>query len=1376
MRRLEDSVSRHSSGHHRFGGFSSRLLAEQLSTQTASPETRFDVFPGVVLFVDVVNSTSMTDRVAATGPDGAERLGETLNDYFSRVIDIVASHGGDVVSIDGDTIIGLWPSGEDPGLQARLAAGAAFALRNLGALWPVEPATPLRHRLTLAAGQFSAIILSGPSKRRFHVLAGAPLRTVGLISHLGKAGDIVVDRGIADLLSEQAAFEPIAESCGDQPYAARLNSLQNAARQPGPALLPVAPGPPPSFLPHIVVLRSESGLEAWMREFRVVSLVYARLGEPEAADAPAIQRLQSVFDIVAETAEALDVEVFSVVADEKGATALVVFGLPPFSAENNASHAVGFAARIREKVSALGVAHSIGVASGRVFCGLVGNATRREYVLNGPVMNYGVRLMQAAKETVLCDAETASAAEGRFSFADAEQIPVKGRARQLAVRRLAEARAALPVSVSQQSLLLGRDAEVADLGDRLDRLARGEGGLVILEGEPGAGKSRLLYELRLKALFRGFLVVQTGAHAIERATAYFVFRGVFQQLLRRSGDRDDASLAVLRARYAEALAGSGLDQKAAVIEDVMPIGVENRELAAQIKGSARRAGVEDIVVALAARQAAGRPHVILVDDLHWIDALSADLLLAMRRRLPNVLIVATSRPLDPVGAPHGAKVIQRASRRIPVARIDAGATAQMICGLLNVRSAPRRLVDFVYGQSEGLPIHIDQLVMSLLEHGLIEAKDGQCRVPASDLATAAVPHKLRDIVVSRIDDLGQADQLVAKVASVIGRVFELDVLRAIYPESTDARSLEASVRRLAAAGILLSESARDGSPHVFRHVIIQEATYELLSFAQRRCLHRKLVEFIEERYSDALEAHYAELAHHCEHAGDAAKAVDFRLSAAGLAIRRYANEDGLMHVERAERLAKRARLTLFQRQLAEAAFVRGEALHALSRFSEAEKQFQECMRLNGMDRPAALTMMAISVIREAARQAAHRIGLARMPKTDELREQARLSAHLNTRFAEHAYFLGDSLELVRGTLTALNRAEQVGSVTEMIGGYGGLAIGLGTAGLHSLARFYRQRAIAVADNAGEMHDRGFGRLLAGVYSYQAGDWEAARMHFDRGAEIFEKLGDRFRLQSCRVVDCHRAIAAGDHARARAGLNEFGEAAEAIENGPVRAWALAGLGVLDMIEGRAPWRTIRRMELAADLHLHRAESLLCGGLKAAALLRAGDEEAAERTAAEQLESMREVVCTMGIALFSVSAVAEVYLSLLGKQAVKGVRDPALALKAEQACRAVRKYALRTRICRARRHLYEGQLALVLGRPARAANRFKRGLDWAERLRMPLDEALAQLGLAQALGETESGRQCRDLGASLLNRLGARPWILLAGGACSGLGDAHSAAAA
>src|SRR5262249_24108566 len=158
-------------------------------------------------------------------------------------------------------------------------------------------------------------------------------------------------------------------------------------------------------------------------------------------------------------------------------------------------------------------------------------------------------------------------------------------------------------------------------------------------------------------------------------------------------------------------------------------------------------------------------------------------------------------------------------------------------------------------QSEGLPIHIEQLVLSLQEHGLIEVKDGKCLVHASDLTTAAVPRRLRDLVVERIDGLNQADQLVAKVASVIGRVFEMEALQAIYPIPTEARGLQESVGRLARAGILEQSPGGDGVLRAFRHVIIQEATYDLLSYAQRRAIHLRLVEEIERRHAGALEPH-----------------------------------------------------------------------------------------------------------------------------------------------------------------------------------------------------------------------------------------------------------------------------------------------------------------------------------------------------------------------------------------------------------------------------------------------------------------------------------------------------------------------------------------
>ena len=129
----------------------------------------------------------------------------------------------------------------------------------------------------------------------------------------------------------------------------------------------------------------------------------------------------------------------------------------------------------------------------------------------------------------------------------------------------------------------------------------------------------------------------------------------------------------------------------------------------------------------------------------------------------------------------------------------------------------------------------------------------------------------------------------------------------------------------------------------------------------------------------------------------------------------------------------------------------------------------------------------------------------------------------------------DSRAVVQQSMTARNRAETVNSYQEMIEGYGALAVGLGTVGAHAIARFYRDRSITMAERFGELTDQAWAHLLAGAYSYQAGDWKGTRAYCRKGAALCERLGDHFRRQSCRVIECFGAIATGDYAQAEAGL-------------------------------------------------------------------------------------------------------------------------------------------------------------------------------------------------------------------------------------------------
>src|SRR5262249_47489710 len=160
---------------------------------------------------------------------------------------------------------------------------------------------------------------------------------------------------------------------------------------------------------------------------------------------------------------------------------------------------------------------------------------------------------------------------------------------------------------------------------------------------------------------------------------------------------------------------------------------------------------------------------------------------------------------------------------------------------------------------------------------------------------------------------------------------------------------------------------------------------------------------------------------------------------------------------------------------------------------------RECMRLNGIRRPETPLQMRLATLAQVGRQAAHRFGLMRASSEDAVRQREQLSALLHTRLAERAYFMCRSAELEHDTLAALNQAEKVGAVSETIGGYGALAIGLGTTHLYALGRYYRQRAIDESKRIGDLRDQGFAHLYGGVYSLHTCDWSEARTLLNEGA-------------------------------------------------------------------------------------------------------------------------------------------------------------------------------------------------------------------------------------------------------------------------------------
>jgi adenylate cyclase len=1338
------------------GAYVPRLLGE-LALELHGDEP-FRCFPlnGIVVFVDIVDSTATVEQFAVAGLEGAERLGGILNEYFATVFGIVQANEGDVIRLHGDAVLALWRATDSRDLAeaAARASSAAAALCERNAEWSSsQPGVILRHRVVVSGGPMLAMVLRSHDEQSFFMLTGAPIDALSTATH-GAVSEPVVT---ADVLRLQStAADGLSPSANGEPLCAR--AMCGAAPSSPPIIVSERhAGVVRKFVPRMVADRMAKADLRWLAEFRVVTMVYVRLEGLESAPP---DRIDAAVGVIQDTIRPFGIALFDLLIGDKGLIAQIACGVPPSAQERNAVRALEAARQIQPRLRAIGIGSSIGVASGRAFCGDVGNDSRRECLITGTAMHTGARLMQAAGGGILCDSATAQAASDHFHFTEPVLLALKGIREAVSVYRADGLELKSRGISDAANTVHGRGAEIRGIAAALEDLERDRGATLLIEAEPGAGKSRLLAHIRAEASARGMIVAGTATSSIELTTAYFACRSLVRQLLLVPSDPPDADVALLRQRLLEAVSADALRQKAALIEDILPLGIEQKGLATEITGPARLAGLEDLFVLLASRRASAAPLVVLVDDVHWLDDPSARLLLALVRRVPRVLLTLATRALDDKAAPNVRKLVEMTAIALPLARLDRNAMVSMLRELLGVRSVPPDFADFVYEQAEGLPFHTEQLALSLLDRGVVRVAEGRCRVDMSELSSRTVPDNLRDLIVSRIDALGPVHQVTAKIASAIGRTFRLEILRHIFPFAFELSGLNDVLRDLARVGILESAAPADHSTCGFRHVLIKEATYELLTFEQRQPLHKRIAEFIEERYQSDLEPHYAELADHFERAGEFSRAIEYRQQAAQLAMRRYANHDALKHLDRIEALSSCAQLPMSRSQAAQFAEIRADALHELTRFTDAQEHFKRCAALSGIAVPVTRAELMTSALVEVGRQVLHRCGLIRTPTARDARHKERLTAHIYTRFAEHAYFTGDALWLVHGTMTSLNHAERVGAVAEIIEGYGGLAIGLGTAGLHRLARFYRDRSIERAEREGTLHDQGFAHLLACVYSFQAGDWAATEMHCGKGAAICQRIGDRFRYQSCRVIEGYMHVLRGHYDVAEETLKGLGEDADEVENIPVRAWVLAGRAIIDAIRGRSPLLALARLSSARDDSLHDAERLLCDGLEALAQLAAGDLDQAARTADLAFGNMDKHPPTMGCAYLSIAAVVEIHLVMAERATTAGAATDALLARARAACRASRAYASKTPIYVPRSFLLSGRLAMLHGRPQRARALWRRALAEAKERGMPLEEALANIALAQVADDPEEQRQCHTAGRELLDRLRADPWVYAA----------------
>ncbi len=598
----------------------------------------------------------------------------------------------------------------------------------------------------------------------------------------------------------------------------------------------------------------------------------------------------------------------------------------------------------------------------------------------GDVVNLAARLMQAADDDILCDEATCQLAQSRLAFDALPAVCVKGKSEAVAVYHPSGEAGRRKKATRPHAVMVGRVAEREVLTERLRTLEKGTGGVVVVEGEAGIGKSRLVEDLLDQAESFAVTSMLGWGDAIEQATLYYAWRPVFAQLLDLDllADTPEAQRKRVMARLE---ASPELLDLAPLMNAVLPLDLPDNELTAQMRGEARANKTHDLLLQILQEAVSASPLLLVLEDAHWLDSASWALAKLVSRDVQPVLLVLATRPMpDPPPSEYSQLLHDPDLVHLRLGALSPNQALSLVCARLGVTELPGSVADFIRHRTEGHPFFSEELAYALRDSGLITVEDGICRVApqAGDLRTLRFPDTVQGVIAGRIDRLTPHEQLVLKVASVIGRVFPFCILHDIHPVEADRPCLTDHLSRLEQLDITPLETPEPDLAYIFKHIITQEVAYNLMLFAHRQLLHRTIAEWYERVYVDDLSPYYPLLTHHWSIAGDATKAIDYLEKAGDQALRSGACREAAGFFTRALEMDKEQKTRSERRRRGRWERRLGSALYGLGQFDRAREHLQRALALLGWPLPRTTFGLAVGVLGQLAFQILHRAWPARL--------------------------------------------------------------------------------------------------------------------------------------------------------------------------------------------------------------------------------------------------------------------------------------------------------------------------------------------------------------------------------------------------------------
>ncbi len=921
---------------------------------------------------------------------------------------------------------------------------------------------------------------------------------------------------------------------------------------------------------------------------------------------------EELFELVQQYIRLLSNDVYKyegIVDKLTGDGLMALFGAP-ISHENNAERAVRAAIDMqndlmdmnRDLRKRLGVEVNvrIGLNAGEVVVGGIGSNLLMDYTAIGDTVNLAHRIEEAAPPGAILVSETVYR-QVRAIF-DCQQISIlnpKGVAHPVIAYRVAGIKDRPEAVRGVEGLrapMIGRDQELALLMQAVENLlVHKVGQFAMITGEAGLGKSRLKAELKAYLDLNAIRVLEGQSLAYRRTVPYWIMRDVLLSCLGAYITMPAHEVSERLQRYAHQLLGSQADEALPFLEHLLslpysdPAAAERlRHLDASQLRQQTFLAVRDVFLLESYR----KPLLVILDDLHWADDASLELLsfLLDQLRRAQVFIIAISRSVLP-GFMEKAVVWARQNlgerfHDVQLRSLSSDQSELLLHLLLSIPELPDDMRQQIVQRAAGIPFYLEEILRMLIDEGVLYSQDEQWHIkPEAGVSTLGVPSTLQELILARFDRLTQVQKRILQVASVIGKDFSLPVLRhtlmvADSLQNLGVDTLQVSVDSLIDRDFLLPLPGA-ATEYTFRHSLMSEAIYATLLRKERRKLHGQVGEVIEKLYVDRLDELVELLANHYRWSDRLERALHYMILAGQKAANNNVYEQSRQHYQTALEILPQLEHQPFQALQVHMGI--GEALAFFASYPEARQHFLQALEAIASFSPDAYAQERSCLYRKIARtyerKGDYQQALTNLEYAQKALEASPLAFPVDQaeflndigwihfrqgNFAEAEVHLKKALELVEAT-------SSIGVVASIYNRLGGILYNQGD---WDQAAGYLRKSIAIREAIGDILGLASSSNNLGYLEVEMGEYDSGLVDLRRNYELVKRLGQVEGIAIALNNLGWLYIRRGDLDEAERCLTQSLESARQIGYSSLVREALKNIGEMNLAKGN--WNEARQV--------------------------------------------------------------------------------------------------------------------------------------------------------------------------------------------------------